>query len=171
MSQQLEIVIGCVPDQQESILKTVPGLGAAALYADRVTVITREADTLVELINTDGKEFYEQSWFRSYGADSTGDDVYKRVHEIRDLGVHRLGELLNAGVSENEIENDKELKALDDMADTAEIYAMVMLFEEYIESPEKLPLICDPNGELQSRGITTNFQTRSGKKKRKLQLN
>lgn len=45
----LTLVVGCVQDQQHTVRETLPSLMSAAVYADKLIIVTREADTLLEL--------------------------------------------------------------------------------------------------------------------------
>ena len=45
----MHIVVGCLQDQQATVRQTVPTLMSAALYADKLTIVTFEDDTLPEL--------------------------------------------------------------------------------------------------------------------------
>lgn len=146
MSEQLEIVIGCAADQESSIMRTIPCLGAAVLYAENITVITKEDDTLIELISTEGREFYDQPWFKNFGVDQY--EKYDKLSMVRNISHNRFVDLMNRGFTEDEIAHDHILKKLDAVEEKTEIENICSVFEEYIDSPEKLPLLYDPHGQI-----------------------
>lgn len=150
---ELEILIGCVPDQQDTIRKTIPGIGAAALYADKLSIVTREADTLTELISTDGGELFFEDWFNIEGADSQSDNSYDSVLYTQASYWQRYEELESQKLPLSDIENDEVLAELEKYIDMEEIKCVMSLVSKKLNTANIVPFIYDPQNMVHAYEI------------------
>lgn len=150
---ELEIVIGCVDEQGESLKETIPSLMSSLLFADKVTIIADEADTIIELGDYYDVEaiFHENINLVSF--DERSYDDINIESALNDKYSSRLNNLKRIGYSDNDISNDPEIRdILRDINDHLqnERNEIRKTVERIINRPEVMPLIEDPNGWLSS---------------------
>jgi len=129
-TQELHVVIGCLSDQKCTVQDTIPCLMSAALYADKITVVCQESDTLLEL-----SDFFEiENTFRDFFAfDSTDAHYYNR----------KTGESIYRGEWQRELfEGDYD----DFEREIKEKEGVGFIVESLLTSPNIIPLIYDPDG-------------------------
>lgn len=149
----LEMVIGCVDKQESNIKETVPSLMPALLFADKVTIIADEADTIIELRDYhDIKQIFQDSVdLVSFDECSYEDAEIESV--LSEKYYTRLETLEKYGLSDTAIHNDCELRNLSQKRNEQlqkERLKILQSVEGMINRPEVMPLIDDPNGLLSS---------------------
>ncbi|WP_461165356.1 hypothetical protein [Arthrobacter sp. R4-81] len=167
-TKPLKMVIGCLQDQRPTVKETIPTLMSAAVYADELVVVCREADTLMELndwypILDDFQEFMEYQGADSYYSNPI-DSETEQGEKLRRAVTEAMADAAEHGVPPEEFV-EWAIRNIDpslwesvpyrgnsnSTSDLQEALSVAKVVESYLESPNVVPLVFDPEGLLKSQ--------------------